>query len=541
MRASRRDGLILFFLALAVRLSAAWLLTGPTYMDTAYYAVGARRLAGGAGFDEPFLWHYLDDPAGLPHPGFLYWMPFPSLLAAPLATLIPGSFFALQLPFAVLSALFPLVAYRLAWKITDRRRSARLAGVLTIFSGFFFPYWTLPETFTPFAVFGSVALWLVGRETQGAGDNRRREGWLAHLLAGLLVGLAHLTRADGVLLLPVVALGPLISSPTRNKQQATSDEPRSSRLVVGYWSLVIGYWLLVILGYLLVMGPWFLRNLALIGAPLSPAGTKTLWLRVYDDLFCYGCDLSLSSYVAWGWGNILHSKLNALWINFQRLLAEDGLIFLLPFILVGFYRLRRRPVFILSSVYLLLAYLLHSVAFTFPGPRGGFFHATAAVLPFLFTAGAEGLEVAVRWAGRRRRWNLRQAQAVFATATTVGSVILSVYVMAMHLPAWRDAGAVYRDIAAWLDAQHGPDAPTVMVGNPPSFHYYSGVPAVVVPNGGVQTVLDVCERYGVDYLVLDSNRPDPLDALYEGRVSHPRLAQAVTFEDGRVVVWRVGQ
>jgi len=541
VRASRRDGLILFFLALAVRLSAAWLLTGPTYMDTAYYAVGARRLAGGAGFDEPFLWHYLDDPAGLPHPGFLYWMPFPSLLAAPLATLIPGSFFALQLPFAVLSALFPLVAYRLAWKITDRRRSARLAGVLTIFSGFFFPYWTLPETFTPFAVFGSVALWLVGRETQGAGDNRRREGWLAHLLAGLLVGLAHLTRADGVLLLPVVALGSLISSPTRNKQQATSDEPRSSRLVVGYWSLVIGYWLLVILGYLLVMGPWFLRNLALIGAPLSPAGTKTLWLRVYDDLFCYGCDLSLSSYVAWGWGNILHSKLNALWINFQRLLAEDGLIFLLPFILVGFYRLRRRPVFILSSVYLLLAYLLHSVAFTFPGPRGGFFHATAAVLPFLFTAGAEGLEVAVRWAGRRRRWNLRQAQAVFATATTVGSVILSVYVMAMHLPAWRDAGAVYRDIAAWLDAQHGPDAPTVMVGNPPSFHYYSGVPAVVVPNGGVQTVLDVCERYGVDYLVLDSNRPDPLDALYEGRVSHPRLAQAVTFEDGRVVVWRVGQ
>jgi len=541
VRASRRDGLILFFLALAVRLSAAWLLTGPTYMDTAYYAVGARRLAGGAGFDEPFLWHYLDDPAGLPHPGFLYWMPFPSLLAAPLAILIPGSFFALQLPFAVLSALFPLVAYRLAWKITDRRRSARLAGVLTIFSGFFFPYWTLPETFTPFAVFGSVALWLVGRETQGAGDNRRREGWLAHLLAGLLVGLAHLTRADGVLLLPVVALGPLISSPTRNKQQATSDEPRSSRLVVGHWSLVIGYWLLVILGYLLVMGPWFLRNLALIGAPLSPAGTKTLWLRVYDDLFCYGCDLSLSSYVAWGWGNILHSKLNALWINFQRLLAEDGLIFLLPFILVGFYRLRRRPVFILSSVYLVLAYLLHSVAFTFPGPRGGFFHATAAVLPFLFTAGAEGLEVAVRWAGRRRRWNLRQAQAVFATATTVGSVILSVYVMAMHLPAWRDAGAVYRDVAAWLDAQHGPDAPTVMVGNPPSFHYYSGVPAVVVPNGGVQTVLDVCERYGVDYLVLDSNRPDPLDALYEGRVSHPRLAQAVTFEDGRVVVWRVGQ
>ena len=128
MRDSRRGGMMrtncvrLFCLALAVRLLAAWLLTGPPYMDTAYYAVGARQLAGGAGFDEPFLWHYLDDPAGLPHPGFLYWMPFPSLLGAPFATLMPGSFFTLQLPFVLLSALLPLVAYHLAWKITGRRR-----------------------------------------------------------------------------------------------------------------------------------------------------------------------------------------------------------------------------------------------------------------------------------------------------------------------------------------------------------------------------------------------------------------------------------
>jgi hypothetical protein len=535
----RRDMGILFCLALVVRLLTAWSLAGPAYMDTAYYAVGSRQLAGGQGFEEPFLWNYLDAPQGLPHPGFLYWMPFPSLLAAPLAALFPGSFFALQFPFVLLSALLPLVAYTVAWKTTSRRRSAWLAGLLTVFSGFFFPYWTLPETFTPFAAFGSLALWLAGRETQEASGRKTLVMLVEGLSVGLLLGLAHLTRADGILLLPVAALGFLISSQSRNAQHATRDAQHSPRPVIYHLSFVICHWSLVLLGYLLVMGPWFLRNLALIGAPLSPAGTKTLWLRIYDDLFCYGCDLSLHSYLAWGWGNILHSKSLALWINFQRLLAEDCLVFLLPFILIGLYRLRRLSLFALSSTYLLLTYLLHSLAFTFPGPRGGFFHASAAALPFLFAAGAEGVEAAVRWAARRRRWNPRQAQAVFATAVVVGAVALSAYVMAGKLDDWRNGGAIYREIGAWLDTRDVPDEPTVMVGNPPGFYYHTGVPAVVVPNGDVETLLDVCERYGVDYLVLDSNHPDPLGALYEGRAAPRRLARAATFEEGRVVVWRV--
>jgi hypothetical protein len=109
------------------------------------------------------------------------------------------------------------------------------------------------------------------------------------------------------------------------------------------------------------------------------------------------------------------------------------------------------------------------------------------------------------------------------------------------LPAWRDAGAVYREIGAWLNARGVPDKSIVMVGNPPGFYYHTGVPAVVVPNGNLETLLEVCGRYEVNYLVLDSNRPVPLVALYEGRVAHPRLTPAATFERDQVVVWRVGR
>jgi hypothetical protein len=40
----------------------------PGYMDAEYYYAGAIRLHEGYGFTQPFLWNYLDEPAGLPHP-----------------------------------------------------------------------------------------------------------------------------------------------------------------------------------------------------------------------------------------------------------------------------------------------------------------------------------------------------------------------------------------------------------------------------------------------------------------------------------------
>lgn len=520
MNRTRRDLAWLFLLSLAVRLAMAALISRPGYMDVAYYAAGAIRLARGGGLTEPFIWNYLSDPAGIPHPGFLYWMPLPSLLAAPFTALFPGSFFALQIPFVLFSALLPLIAYTLACEATGRRRAAWLAGLFAIFSGFFFPYWTLPETFAPFALFGSLALWLAGNGKRETGSWKMDAGrWL---LVGVLVGLAHLTRPDGILLLFVVTLALL-----------TPPQPRTTHRAPCF---IICHLPLVVLGYLLVTAPWFARNLSLIGAPLSPAGTRTLWLRTYDDLFCYRCDLSLHSYLAWGWGNILRSKLWALGVNLERFLAEDCLVFLFPFVLVGLYRLRRCSPFALSLIYLLLIYFLHSLAFTFPGPRGGFFHASAAALPALFAAGAEGLEAAVTWAGRRRRWNLGQAQTVFATAAVVAAVALSAYAAVGKLPTWRDADEVYLEVGRWL-ARQGAEETTVMVANPPGFWYYTRRPAVVVPNGDVRDLLEAAERYHVEYLLLDRNCPVSLAALYAGEESHTRLVVVTSWgEEGEKAV-----
>ena len=508
MSVRTRDEAALFVLALLARLTVASLVSQPGYMDAAYYTAGGINLAQGGGLNEPFIWNYLDNPAGIPHIGFVYWMPLPALLVAPFAALFPGSFFALQIPFAFFSALLPVVAYSVAWGLTARRSSAWLAGLLTLFSGFFFPYWSLPETFAPFALFGSLALWLSTRPSSPASR-------LSPLAAGLLVGLAHLTRADGVLLLPVVALGLLMRPP----------RPRVS----------VSSLFFLVLGYLLVMGPWFVRNLVFIGAPLSPSGTRTLWLRTYDDLYCYGCDLSLRTYLGWGWAGILRSKLWALGVNLARFMAENCMVFLFPLVLAGLYRLRRQPVIAVAVLYLLLVYLAHSLAFTFPGPRGGFFHTGAALLPFLHPAAAEGLDVAVGWAARRRRWNHRQARAVFTVAAVAFALLLSLYAVAGKIPQWRQAGQTYAAVDRWLE-QHQAEG-TIMVGDPPSFWYFTRRPCVVVPNGDVETVLAVARRYRVTYLLLDENRPIPLARFYAGAERDMRLTPAVRI--GAAIVYRV--
>jgi hypothetical protein len=488
-----RDLPILFTISLALRLLTAAFIPRPGYMDTAYYAAGARLLAQGKGFTEPFLWHYLDDPASLPHPGFLYWMPLPSILAAPFAV---GSFYAMQIPFAALSAALPLVSYRLACACTGSRRNGWLAGLITLFSGFFFPYWTLPETFAPFALLGSLSLWMAGTELKPGGQ----------FLLGVLIGLAHMTRADGILVLPVAILGlPLLRRPALPGAVA------------------------IAAGYLVAMSPWLLRNMLTTGSPLSPVGMATIWLTDYDDLFCYQCTLSPRTYLSWGWANILRSKLWAAALNLERFLAEECLVFLFPFVAAGLYRLRRRPPFALAAIYLLAIYLVHSLVFTFPGPRGSFFHAGAVALPFVTAAGVSGIDAAVLWSGRKRRWHVGQAQRIFGVAAVVLAVLVSGHAAVGTLPRWYNADTAYDRLGRWL-AREDREA-TVMVANPPAFWYHTGHPAVVVPNGDVETLLAAATRYNVRYVLLDDNTPEPLRGLYTGVAAHPRLRRLAAGAD----------
>src|SRR5215510_4572861 len=130
----------LFGLAGLVRLLAAWPQQQPNYMDAAYSYVNALNLISGRGFVEDFVWNYLGQPGLPPQPSHLYWMPLTSILAW-LGMVVGGvSYRAAQIPFVILSTLLAPLTYWITYTLTGQRWFGWLAGLLAVFSGFYFPY-----------------------------------------------------------------------------------------------------------------------------------------------------------------------------------------------------------------------------------------------------------------------------------------------------------------------------------------------------------------------------------------------------------------
>ena len=478
----------------------------PGTMDSHYCYSGGRSLLENRAFVEPYIWNYLDAPPSLPAPSHLYWMPLPSILVAVSQALAGSTFRVAQLPFLLLAATLPIVSYMTCWTLSRNRRHALVAGWLTILSGFYVPYWALPETFAPFAVVGSLALFSIGQWVEG-----HKPAWL--LAAGILAGLGHLCRADGMLLIVVIILSVL----------ATRRGLPSRRLA---WALSF-----VIGGYLLVMAPWFVRNWQVIGAPLPTAGTKTIFLRDYDEIFSYGTPLTLGRYLDWGWHNILRSKLVAAWTNLQTFVAVNNLVFLTPLTLVGLWQLRHRPFIWPTLFYGLALYGAMTLVFTFPGMRGGLFHSSAALLPLTFAAAMVGLDTAVDWIARRRpSWRPQGAKRFFSISALLLAAGLSAFVYQQRVigdgtwsdPAWNRTDEAMVLVGKWLKAQPEAD-PVVMVGNPPAFHFHTGLQTIVIPNENIDRTLAAAQRYGARYLILDRNYPAPLGDLYHGVEHHPAL------------------
>lgn len=541
---SWRLALAIFVAALAVRVLTALPLDRPGYMDAYYYYDGAESLYRGKGFSENFIWNYLDDPAGLPHPSHLYWLPLSSILAWISFLVFGASYRAAQVPFIVLSACLPLPAYFLSLQLSGSRRQAVAAACFAIFSGFYLVFWVSPDNTAPFALLGSLSLICAAEGMNSLIAHRlslseglRRRGLLLFGLAGALTGLGHLSRADGLLLL-VALLSSLIAY-----RISRIAHPPTSNL---HSPFPILHSLLLLGGYLAVMGPWFYRNWQVVGSPMGEAGLKTAFLRDYDDLFSYGQELSLWSYLGWGLGPILRSKLEAAWLNLQTLLFVDLLIFLSPFAAVGLWKVRLRLEYMPFFIYAVLLYLAMTFVFTFPGYRGGMLHSSGALLPHFFAASALGLDDAVAWIGRLRRgWHLPSARRVFTFGFVLLAVFLSVFIYYnralggnMADPAWNRRDEVYEEIAVWLEKNARPDE-VVMVGNPPAFYYFTGRPCVVVPNEGVETLLEAAWRYGAEYLILDQNRPRPLAAFYAGDVQDERLTLLATFAGDTVKLYRI--
>jgi 4-amino-4-deoxy-L-arabinose transferase-like glycosyltransferase len=487
----RRDWLLLLTLGLLSAAIAAVFVASPGYMDAEYYFATARQLVQGNGLSEPFLWNYLDNPAGIPHPSHLYWMPAVSLLAAGGMALLGDSFRAAQAPFVLLAATLPLLTAWLSDHTYPSRRRAMLAGVLAALSGFYLPYLLTIDAFSLYLWLGALTLFALAAAVEVPRDRR----WL---LAGALAGLCHWTRADGVLMV-LVGVAAVLMVPRARWRSA----------------------MLLVAGYLLVMFPWWARNVSEIGSPFPSGMSRAFWLTDYDDLFLFPASgLTPSRWLAQGAGEILGVRLQALASNLESLVVVSGLIFLTPLALWGGWRHRRDPIVRLHAIYLAALLLLMSIVFPFAGPRGGFFHSSVAAMPLVWILSAIGLEAFVEWGVRRRGWEADQAGRVFLLASIglAALVTVSVYYQRVLAPtgggiAWQANQARHAAIVQAFPVLQTTKL-AVAANDPPGLHLAAGVLAVPIPDGGVERLLEAAARYDVGWVVLESDHPRDLAALY---------------------------
>jgi len=488
---SRRRWLVLSLLGLAVSVLASIWIQVPGYMDAEYYFAAGEELASGNGFTEPFLWNYLDDPDGLPHASHSYWMPLVSIIAAGPMRLLGVGFRAAQIPFVLLSAVLPLLAARLALHLGLDQRKAWLAGLLACAPGFYLPYFVTTETFSLFAVVGALALWSMAAAAECPGVVK----WL---IVGGLVGLAHLTRADGLVLLAPAMLAAWYGR--RKRASAVA---------------------LVLASYMLVMAPWWGRNMALFGSIFPPGASRALWLVSYDELFSYPASIITPQHW-WDAGLIplLQARMQALGTNLQSLLAANGLVFLAPLMVIGAVRGWKRLLIRLSVAYLVLLFVLMSLVFPEVGARGGFFHSSAALMPLMWALAADGLYRAVSWIGERRKWHQNQSQRFFSVGVVLLAIVATIALYWGRVvgedasqPSWAYSDVIYQEVGLRLrslDAEVG----IVAVNNPPGFHVATGLQAIVIPDGSPETLRQVVERYNAGWVVLEANHVLALDELY---------------------------
>lgn len=499
-------------------------VTHPGYVDAYYYYGGARQLARGAGFTELYQWNYL--AAGQPGvsrqppwPSHLYWMPLSSLLAAPsmyAAEQLAGAplpnpklFRAAQLPFMALALLLSMLSYALAWKLSRQRRLAVAAALLTLLSPFYFVYWSNTDAFAAHGLAAAGALCAAALSGEAASP-RRVWGWA--LAAGIGAGLAHLARADGVLVLLVAAAW-----------LAWARRRTGWRASLASLGVLLG-------GYLSVMLPWFWRNWLVVGTPLPPGATQTLWLREYNELFNYPAALTPAHLWSAGWATIVRGRWQALLENATTLAVVQGGLVAFPFVLVGLWRCRRSPLVAISVLYGGALFGLMTLAFNFSGMRGGYFHSGAALLPVFTTCALVGLDAGVEAAGRRLpHWQPEKSKPVFTVLLVACTLALAVVVYGLRVigpqperPAWAQQDAVYAEAATWF-GENATSAGLAVVNNPPGWTYWTGQPAIVVPNGDVAVLLRAMDDYHARWLVLDQNYPAGLAGLYAAPEREPRL------------------
>jgi hypothetical protein len=514
-----RTPLLLYGLALAVRLLLIALYPDAAYPDSYYYVEVGRSLAAGHGLTVPFVWimaevgNVIPDPAVLPVPSNAHWLPLASFIQAPFIAVLGPTGFASALPLALISATAAPLTWLIARDAGSRSIVGVGAGVLAAIPAAGTVFMGQPENFALLLPLVAATLWLVARGLKGS-------AW-SFALAGLLAGLASLARNDGVLLFGAIGLiwiGDRVRWWIARRRSARAGAAEAAEAAGGAGTrtappdaavvrrpITVAAAVGAVVLFLLVMGPWWARQLAVFGS-ISPTSSNgsALWIREISEWNSITAEPSMADFLAQGIGPILASRVGgfvAALANFAVIICS---IVLLPLVAIGAWGRRRSVDFAPWFVYTAVVFAGAAIVYPLHVPGGAFIHSAIGLAPYAYILALEGVLIAVAAVARRRpSWDEARAGRVFVWATVVFTVATAVPFGIGTMGAWDAERQPRIALAAEMDRLGIPADDRVLSIDAGGIHYWTGRPGVVTPNDPIETVEAVARAYGTRWLVLE--------------------------------------
>src|SRR4029079_9951149 len=377
-----------------------------------------------------------------------------------------------------------------------------------------------PDNFSLYQPLVLASLWMGARGLKGSPR--------AFGAAGLLAGLATLSRNDGLLVLGALGIAFLWD---RWRRRAIP------------WSAAFACVAL----FLVVMAPWWLRQLAVFGS-LSPATAsgKVFFLRAIAEWTSITTPATLQHLLDMGIGPLIGTRIGGLVSAVMIYSVLVGGIVLVPFMVIGGWARRRSldfgPFFLYAGLLFAFSALISAVH----GPVGTFIHSAVALAPYSYVLALEGIAATVAWvAARRPSWDARTATRAFTGAPVFFAAGAALIGSAFVHGVWSDSRAKFQQVASALDAADAPTTDRVMWIDAAATwcrcvsidasgtKYWTGHGGVVLVNDPPETIKKVIDAYDIRWLVLDREESvEPMAPVLHG-IARPTWLGAPILSLGR--------
>ena len=387
---------------------------------------------------------------------------------------------ASALPFWLMAAATAPLTWFIGRDAGLTSAGAAAAGLLVGLPAAVSPFLGQPDNFAPFMFLGALSLWLCARGLRG---HRR-----SFALGGVIVGLAFLSRNDGVLLGVPFALAFL---------HDLIKAPRLSR--IGWWPA-----LTVIGGFALVTAPWLLRQLDVFGV-ISPSsvGGRILFISEYRELYSVTSETTLEAFLGQGPAEIISSRLIGLRDALLIFVTMPLMGLLLPLLLVGAWVKRRSLDFAPWYVYIVALFAFTALVSAVHVAYGTFIHSAVALLPHAYLLVMVGVAAVVHWiAARRSNWDAERATRNLGFMLVGVIAVISVLATRNTLATWSEERDARQEVLSALAEEAAPDD-VIMSSDAGAYQYHGDWSGIITPDDPLPTIEQALRLYGVRWLALE--------------------------------------